>query len=116
LRPHCSALAKAAQVASHLFPPWYNSHFWKKRARRELKAEPLCAVCLEAGHVTAATVADHCPRWTNWAEFIAGPLRSVCHEHNMVGQFRHRPYRLDVDPRTGWPTDLRHPANTGKLV
>ena len=54
---------------------WYNTHIWKKRARRQLKAEPLCAVCLNAGIVATATIADHNPRWTSWAEFCFNPLR-----------------------------------------
>jgi hypothetical protein len=42
---------------------WYNSHIWKKRARRQLTLQPLCEVCLgeTPEPVTIATVADHCP-------------------------------------------------------
>jgi hypothetical protein len=68
--------------------------------------------------VTVATCADHHPRWRTWAEFCFGPLRSVssvCHEHNMTGQFPYRGYSLDADAQSSFPTDRRHPFWRGSI-
>jgi hypothetical protein len=43
--------------------------------------EPLCRLCLEAGLVTPATVADHVePHRGDFTAFRLGPLRSLCAE------------------------------------
>ena len=38
---------------------WYCTAGWQRRRRHQLHIEPLCRLCLEAGRVTPATVADH---------------------------------------------------------
>jgi 5-methylcytosine-specific restriction protein A len=40
--------------------------------------QPLCELCLQRGHVTAATIADHIQPWRNYNEFMLNPLRSLC--------------------------------------
>src|SRR5262249_53706994 len=38
---------------------WYCTAGWQRRRAHQLLVEPLCRLCLEAGRVTPATVADH---------------------------------------------------------
>jgi hypothetical protein len=38
---------------------WYCTASWARRRAHQLHIEPLCSLCLEAGRVTPATVADH---------------------------------------------------------
>ncbi|KKB12376.1 hypothetical protein VE25_07440 [Devosia geojensis] len=60
---------------------WYWTSRWRKRAKAQLAAEPLCAICLKAGRVTAATVADHVePHRGDPVKFWEGELQSVCDE------------------------------------
>ena len=72
----------------------------------------MCALCLEAGHVTPATVADHIT--LHKGDFIAfrlGPLRSLCADcHNRLdaGNAPRAPVRADDTP-----TDPKHPWNVG---
>ena len=37
----------------------YNTAHWKRRRKLQLAQHPLCAICLQRGLPTAATVADH---------------------------------------------------------
>ncbi|HVI66879.1 MAG TPA: hypothetical protein VM910_30530 [Bradyrhizobium sp.] len=74
--------------------------------------EPLCRLCLEAGRVTAASVADHHPpHGGDFNAFRLGPLRSLCvacHaqlDGNNVPRF---PVRED-----GTPSGPNHPWNRG---
>ena len=48
--------------------------------------EPLCQLCLEAGRVTPAAVADHIePHRGDFAAFRLGQLRSLCADcHNTL--------------------------------
>ena len=87
---------------------WYGSMRWKKRRRVQLESHPLCALCLQRGHVTAATVADHVvPHQGNWNEFLTGRLQRLCVDcHNGT---KERGYALDVGI-DGWPLDPRHPC------
>jgi hypothetical protein len=41
----------------------YNSHIWKKRARRQLRAEPLCAVGLDADAESGFPIDRNHPFW-----------------------------------------------------
>ena len=38
---------------------WYCTAGWQRRRAHQLMIEPLCRLCLEAGRVTLATVADY---------------------------------------------------------
>jgi 5-methylcytosine-specific restriction enzyme A len=97
--------------AWHLEPwrQWYGSNRWRKLRRAQLRAHPLCALCLGRGIVRAAVVVDHIiPHRGNWNEFLTGKLQSLCVEcHNGT---KERGYALDVGI-DGWPIDPRHPAN-----
>lgn len=94
---------------------WYGLLRWKKRARHQLRIEPLCAACLARGFVVPATIADHHPpHGGDWNRFRLGPLQSLCVEcHNRKWAGGGRPgYRNDIDA-DGLPLDPRHPFNRG---
>jgi hypothetical protein len=56
----------------------YGSERWRKRAKRQPRCEPGCRLCLAAGEVTAAQVADHVhPYRGDIDQFWCGPLQSL---------------------------------------
>jgi ABC transporter substrate binding protein len=95
---------------------WHNSYGsarWKRQARYQLRAEPLCRPCLEDGRITAATVADHIvPHAGDPQLFWFGRLQSLCTPHHESSKKREeaRGYstRIGAD---GWPVDPRHPVS-----
>lgn len=96
---------------------WYGLMRWRRKARRQLAEHPLCTMCLQRNVVTPATVADHVsPHKGDHHSFWFGELQSLCAPcHNRSKRFvEFYGYTTDVDAQ-GWPTDPRHPANTGKL-
>jgi 5-methylcytosine-specific restriction endonuclease McrA len=92
---------------------WYGTSRWKKRRAAQLRDHPLCAMCLEKGIVTAATVADHVePHRGDQFSFWFGVLQSLCaHHHNSAKQEKElRGYSTEIGV-DGWPVDKDHPAN-----
>jgi len=73
---------------------------------------PLCRLCLEAGRVTPATVADHIePHKGDFTAFRLGELRSLCadcHDRLDADNAPRAPIRED-----GTPSDLNHPWKAG---
>ena len=69
----------AARLASNPWRRWYWTSRWRRLAKGQLAAEPLCRTCLSGGVVTAATVCDHIERHGgDERKFWAGPFQSVC--------------------------------------
>jgi 5-methylcytosine-specific restriction enzyme A len=91
---------------------WYGLLRWKKRARHQLKIEPLCAACLKQGRITLATVADHDPPHRgDWNRFRLGPLQSLCFDcHKRKSADDIHGYRCDIGD-DGLPIDPNHPFN-----
>ena len=96
---------------------WYCTASWQRRRAHQLMIEPLCRLCLEAGRVTSATVADHVtPHREDYNAFRLGQLRSLCADcHNRLDRTNspRAPVRED-----GTPTDPSHPTwahRTGAL-
>ena len=94
----------------HLSPPrsWYELERWRRRRRAQLRAEPLCALCLNRGIVTVATVADHVtPHGGDWNRFLTAPLQSlcaVCHNNDKRYMDLHgKPRPIIGDD--GWPIE-----------
>ena len=89
---------------------WYCPASWARRRAYQLMIEPLCRLCLEAGRVTPATVADHVePHKAGFTAFRLGPLRSLCADcHNRLDRTNspRAPVRED-----GTPSDPKHPWN-----
>lgn len=97
---------------------WYNLHLWRTIRANQLRKEPLCAICLSHGYVTAATIADHDPPHKGvWNAFRTGPLQSLCkpcHDGKWAADLKgYAPkvgYARDVG-EDGYPLDPRHPFN-----
>jgi 5-methylcytosine-specific restriction endonuclease McrA len=61
----------------------HSTYRWQQRRARQLRAEPLCRMCLAKGIITSATVADHIiPHRDNTAAFWHGELQSLCAPHH----------------------------------
>ena len=91
----------------------HGTGYWKRRRALQLRAEPLCRMCLANGIVRQAKVADHIEQHHNdWNKFKLGELQSLCEQcHNQTKRMIElHGYGLDVDD-DGWPTDPKHPAN-----
>lgn len=63
--------------------PLYGTQRWRRLAKRQIAAHPLCAFCLERGMVTRATVCDHIdPHRGDEDAFWNGPFQSLCKPHH----------------------------------
>jgi 5-methylcytosine-specific restriction protein A len=105
--------ARIANPAQSLpWRSWYGLLVWKKRQRHQLREHPLCAVCLRAGRVAPATIADHNPPHRgNWNDFRLGPLQSLCRDcHQGKWATDARGYSCAIAD-DGLPVDPRHPFN-----
>lgn len=94
----------------------YKTKRWQALRRAQLRAQPLCIMCLKAGRFTPATVCDHVdPKAKTPATFFNGPFQSLCAPHHNSAKQREekRGYSGEVDA-DGWPTDVRHPANRSR--
>jgi 5-methylcytosine-specific restriction enzyme A len=91
---------------------WYNLQSWRRRRAHQLRLEPLCVLCREAGRLAAATVADHHPPHKgDYNKFVLGPLRSLCQDcHQGVCAVDKRGYSL-ASGADGLPLDPLHPFN-----
>jgi 5-methylcytosine-specific restriction protein A len=89
----------------------YSKNRWRKLAKAQLRREPLCCICLAAGRVTPATIADHViDHRGDYNAFIIGGLQSLCAScHNGRKRLEvARGFQVDIGP-DGFPTDPRHP-------
>lgn len=58
---------------------FYNSTAWRKLSSLQLKKEPICAACLQAGRITPATISDHIkPIREGGARLDINNLQSLC--------------------------------------
>ena len=94
---------------------WYSLQSWRRRAKHQLRHDPLCVLCLEAGRLTAATIADHHPPHKgDYNKFVLGPLRSLCRDcHQGQWAVDKRGYS-DAAHDDGLPIDPRHPFNAAR--
>jgi 5-methylcytosine-specific restriction protein A len=105
-------------INPHLLPPAnrYFSQAWRKRARAQLRSEPLCRLCAQKGLAVAAECADHIDGHTDgesWDTFLLAPLQSLCKAcHDGAKQRLERlGYSPDIGP-DGWPLDVEnHPTH-----
>jgi 5-methylcytosine-specific restriction enzyme A len=91
---------------------WYSLQSWRTRAKHQLRLDPLCALCREAGRLVPAAIADHHPPHKgDYNKFRLGPLRSLCRDcHQGVRAIDKRGYSHAIDDN-GYPTDNAHPFN-----
>jgi 5-methylcytosine-specific restriction protein A len=104
--------ATAANPQSQPWRTWYSLQRWRRRARHQLRTEPLCCLCETQGRVVPAEVADHFPaHGGDWNAFLRGPLRSLCKAcHDGLSGFAHKPYSSAIGD-DGLPLDPNHPFN-----
>lgn len=95
--------------------PRYKTGRWKRRARAQMQAEPLCRMCLGRGETKAARVADHIiPHRGDDRLFWEGDLQSLCDScHSRLKQREEIHGFNEILDADGWPTDPRHLANQG---
>jgi 5-methylcytosine-specific restriction enzyme A len=89
----------------------YCTTMWRKRAKHQLRSQPLCEVCLKDGRINAATIADHIePHKGDQQKFFFGELQSLCKLHHESAKKREeaRGYSTQIGA-DGWPVDPRHP-------
>ena len=83
---------------------YYKTSYWKRRRALELKAQPLCVLCLAEtpSRVASVTTIDHVAPFTDWNSLVFGELRSLCahHHYSDVQYARNRGYarvRIGID-------------------
>jgi 5-methylcytosine-specific restriction endonuclease McrA len=83
-----------------------------RRRAHQLRIEPLCRICLEAGRVVPANVADHVVSHNgDYTAFRLGEQRSLCAPcDNALDRFNRPRFAVNAD---GTPSDPRHPWNAG---
>lgn len=84
---------------------WYSSRRWKRLREQQLKAHPLCKMCLSDGLAVPATIADHRePHKGDYDKFWNGALDSLCKRHHdsdkALIEAGKAPVRFGAD---GWP-------------
>lgn len=91
---------------------WYTLGIWRKRAKHQLKSDPLCRLCTLDGKTSIATIADHIePHKGDWNKFVLGALQSLCsncHESRKK-IIEARGYDTTIG-KDGYPLDRRHPV------
>lgn len=88
----------------------YGRRAWRRLRNQQLKQEPLCRMCKEAGFDTPAEVADHIiPHKGDWFLFHdISNLQSLCSAcHNSVKQRMDAGF-LHTTGRDGWPLEGDH--------
>jgi 5-methylcytosine-specific restriction enzyme A len=93
---------------------WYGSERWRRRAKLQVKLEPLCRECAKRGLAVPAQEADHDPPHGNDVNrFLVGPLRSLCSDCHRRARFPQRHgYERDIG-LDGFPLDPNHPCYRG---
>ncbi|WP_348626989.1 HNH endonuclease [Mesorhizobium sp. WSM3873] len=94
----------------------YGTARWQRRRSSQLKAHPLCKLCLGKGHVIVATVCDHVipHRGDERLFWDAGNLQSLCGpcHSSEKQQIELHGYSNEIG-LDGWPVHPLHPANRG---
>ena len=90
----------------------YGSEHWRRRAKAQMRQEPLCRMCLANSKVTPAQVADHIEKHGgNFNKFRLGALQSLCAAcHNSTKNIIEKRGYDPAIGADGWPLDPRHPV------
>ncbi len=92
----------------------YRTRQWQGIRTAQLSAQPLCAMCLEDGRVTSATICNHIDKASKGTVegFYAGPFNSLCKtHHDATQQSYERTGLMRGCDEDGWPIDKRHGWN-----
>ena len=102
--------SEEAKAYRHLY--WTSR--WRKKAKAQIAAEPLCRRCKAKGLAIPATVANHVtPHKGDINLFWNGPLESSCKPcHDGETHSEERRGFSNAIGDDGWPSDPKHPANT----
>ncbi|MFC0633280.1 hypothetical protein ACFFGE_05225 [Brevundimonas balnearis] len=99
---------------AHDYRRLYKTARWRRVRETQLSANPLCAMCLEDGRVTPATVCDHVdPKDKLDPElFFTGKKASLCgpHHNSTKQRMEKRGHGIGHDA-SGLPLDPNHPWN-----
>jgi 5-methylcytosine-specific restriction enzyme A len=90
---------------------WYQLN---KRAKHQLREEPLCRYCLQDGKAIPTVIVDHVvPHRENCNEFRLDAVQSLCCNcyESRKKLIEHRGYDPTIAP-DGYPVDPRYPALT----
>ena len=95
-------------------PGLYSTRGWLELRSRQLRREPTCRLCREAGRVAPATVADHVePHRGDRGKFYdASNLQSLCRAHHDSLKQKVEKRGLGFVPGSdpaGLPLDAGHP-------
>lgn len=84
---------------------------WQKRREAQLRAEPLCRLCMAIrGRAVAASIADHVVPHRGDPELFEGALQSLCAScHSSWKQQMEETGRFDGCDLHGIPLDPNHP-------
>lgn len=109
-----NALFDKARAARYPWRAWYSTPEWKALRAAQLRREPHCRFCAEAGAKTPADTVDHTVRHRGRRDLFFDPrnLASLCKRcHDSTKQQAEAlGYSTKVDAN-GLPTDPRHPFN-----
>lgn len=95
----------------------YGLQRWRRKAKAQIDAEPLCRACKAQGRITPAKVADHIvPCGADEDAFWEGELQSLCNDHHQAKRQAERDGRTWAPHRSGaqadgTPVDPSHPWN-----
>ena len=95
---------------------FYSTAGWQALRGQQLRLEPTCRLCRQAGRVTPATVADHIePHRGDRARFFdPANLQSLCKTcHDGVKQAYEKSGHLKGSGLDGLPLDGTHPWFAG---
>jgi 5-methylcytosine-specific restriction protein A len=99
----------ARRRAAKPWRAWYNSARWLATRLAQLRAHPLCWLCLKRGIRTIATICNHSERHNgDPVKFWAGPFDSMCkgcHDSDQQRIENGGLARQVIGP-DGWPVDL----------
>jgi hypothetical protein len=98
---------------NHPWRAWYSTKEWQQIRAKQLRIEPNCRICAEAGVRTPADIVDHITRHRgDRALFFGGPFQSLCKAcHDRTKQQAEKlGYSTKIGP-DGLPSDPRHPFN-----
>lgn len=87
---------------------------WRKLRAAHLRSRPCCAMCLDAGLVVGATIADHVRPHRGDMRLFLDPknLQSLCKpHHDSTKQWEERRGMSPGCDANGNPLDSRHPWN-----
>jgi 5-methylcytosine-specific restriction enzyme A len=94
----------------------YRNAAWRRRRVQQLRAAPLCRLCLEVmGVTTPATIADHVTPHKGDPVLFDGPLQSLCHQCHVTWKAEQEAngFFMGCD-RSGNPLDPNHPWRQGE--